>query len=95
MRFFISRDKGESFSFLSKTGVKDGSYSEQKLIERKDGSLTCLSRTLYGISQIDSTDAGKTWKNDHPFMTESRVNRAFSLSATQVGQSIACSQRSS
>jgi hypothetical protein len=76
-RFYISRDQGKSFSFLSKTPIKDGSFSEQHVVERKDGSLLMLSRTTYGIAQAESFDGGVTWQNDRPFTTERGVNARF------------------
>ena len=34
---------------------------EHMIVERRDGSLWMLIRTLYGIGQAVSTDRGKTW----------------------------------
>jgi len=76
-RFYISKDQGKSFSFLSKTPVKDGSFSEQMVVQRTDGSLLALTRAIYGIAQLESVDLGKTWKNDHPFTKERGVNARF------------------
>ncbi len=79
MRFFVSRDQGKSFSFLSKTGVKDGSFSEHMILERKDKTLIALSRAKYGIAQTESTDNGKVWQNDHAFTTERGINSRFNV----------------
>lgn len=76
-RFWVSRDQGKTFSFLSKTPVKDGYFSEQMVVERRDGSLIALSRATYGIAQIESSDRGATWKNDRPLTTERGVNARF------------------
>lgn len=76
-RFWISRDQGKSFAFLSKAPVKDGSFSEQMVVERRDGSLLALSRATYGIAQFESFDRGATWKNNRPFITERGVNTRF------------------
>ena len=84
-KFYVSRDKGKSFSFLSKTPIENGSFSEQMIVERKDGSLFAFSRALYGIAQIESTDWGRTWKNDHPFTKERGVNARFFLRRLKSG----------
>lgn len=76
-RFYVSRDQGKSFSFLSKTPIKEGSFSEQMVVERRDGSLWALTRALYGIAQVESFDRGATWRNDRPFTTERGVNARF------------------
>jgi hypothetical protein len=76
-RFWISRDQGKTFTFLSKTPVKEGSFSEQMVIERRDGSLLAFSRALYGIAQFESFDRGATWRNDQPFAKERGVNARF------------------
>ncbi len=76
-RFWVSRDRGKSFSFLAKTPIKEGSFSEQMVVERRDGSLLAFSRALYGIAQFESFDRGATWKNDRPFTTERGVNARF------------------
>ena len=84
-KFYVSRDQGKSFSFLTKTPIKDGSFSEHMIVERKDGSLFALSRALYGISQIESFDHGATWKNDKPFTKERGVNARFHLRRLKSG----------
>lgn len=76
-RFWLSRDQGRSFSFLSRTPVKDGSFSEQMIVQRRDGSLLALSRALYGIAQFESADGGTTWGNHRAFTTERGVNARF------------------
>lgn len=76
-RFWVSRDQGQTFTFLSKTPVKDGSFSEQMVVERRDGSLLAFSRALYGIAQWESFDRGATWQNDRPLTTERGVNARF------------------
>lgn len=43
-------------------------FDEHMLIERRDGSLWLLYRTLYGVGQSTSTDGGRTWKR--PKVTE-------------------------
>jgi hypothetical protein len=84
-RFYVSRDQGKSFSFLTKTPIENGSFSEHMIVERKDGSLFALSRALYGIAQIESFDQGATWKNDKPFTKERGVNARFFLRRLKSG----------
>jgi hypothetical protein len=76
-QFYVSRDQGKSFTFLSKTPVAQGSFSEQMVVERRDGSLLMLSRALYGIAQQESYDRGVTWRHDRVFTTERGVNARF------------------
>jgi hypothetical protein len=84
-RFYVSRDQGKTFHFLSKTPVKNGSFSEQMVVERRDGSLLALSRATYGIAQIESFDRGVTWKNDRPLTKERGVNARFHLRRLKSG----------
>ncbi|MEX0643235.1 MAG: sialidase family protein [Pirellulales bacterium] len=84
-KFYVSRDQGKSFSFLTKTPIENGSFSEHMVVERKDGSLFALSRALYGIAQIESFDHGATWKNDKPFTKERGVNARFHLRRLKSG----------
>ncbi len=84
-QFYISRDKGESYEFLSKTPVKDVVFSEHMAVERRDGSLLTLARTTYGIAQLESFDQGRTWKNDRPFTTEFNINTRFYIGRLKSG----------
>lgn len=60
---FVSRDKGQTFSFFSQARVpsQDRSFYEHMLVERRDGSFWMLVRTSYGMGESFSTDRGKTW----------------------------------
>lgn len=84
-KFYVSRDDGKTFTFLSKTPVRNGSFSEQMVVERRDGSLFAFSRALYGIARIESFDRGATWQNDQPFTTERGVNARFFLRRLKSG----------
>ncbi len=84
-RFYVSRDQGKTFHFLSKTPIVSGSFSEQMVVERRDGSLLTLSRATYGIAQIESFDRGATWKNDRPLTKERGVNARFHLRRLKSG----------
>lgn len=82
---YASRDRGQSFSLLGKLPVKDGTFSEHQIVERKDGSLLLLTRTSYGIGQSESFDHGATWVNDHLFTTERGVNTRFFFTKLKSG----------
>jgi predicted neuraminidase len=60
-RVFVSTDEGESFALLGQAEVPERSFDEHMIVERRDGSLWMLVRTLYGIGESLSTDRGKTW----------------------------------
>jgi hypothetical protein len=83
--YYVSRDQGRSFTFLSKLGIKDVSFSEHMAVERKDGSVWMLARTTYGIAQAESFDHGKTWVNERPFTKEFGVNTRFFLRKLKSG----------
>jgi len=84
-QFFVSRDQGKSFTFLSKFGIKDVTFSEHMAVERRDGSVLVLARTSYGIAQAESFDHGATWMNERPFTRERGVNTRFFLRKLKSG----------
>ncbi len=84
-QFYVSRDEGKSYQFLSKTPIKDVSFSEHMVAERRDGSLLVLARTTYGIAQLESFDRGVTWVNDQPLMNNRNVNTRFFLTRLKSG----------
>lgn len=84
-QFYVSRDQGKSFSFLSKLNIKDVSFAEHMAVERKDGSLLMMARTTYGIAQAESSDHGATWVNEGPFTKERGVNTRFFLRKLKSG----------
>ena len=84
-QFYLSRDQGKTYQFLSKTPIKDVVFSEHMVAERRDGSLLALARTTYGIAQIESFDRGATWVNDRPLTTERNVNTRFFLTRLKSG----------
>ncbi len=75
--YYLSRDQGRSYEFLSSVAINKVSYAEHMTVERMDGSLWMLARTTYGIAQLDSFDRGVTWVNDRPFTTGRGVNTRF------------------
>lgn len=83
--YWVSRDQGKSFAFLSKLSIQDVTFSEHMAVERRDGSLWMLARTSYGISQAESFDHGVTWINERPFTKERGVNTRFFLRKLKSG----------
>lgn len=58
---FVTTDNGEIFSLLGQADVPERVFDEHMVVERRDGSLWMLVRTLYGIGESTSTDRGRTW----------------------------------
>lgn len=58
---YVSRDGGESFSYLGSADEKDTTFDENALVERADGSLYMIMRCEHAISASVSSDGGKTW----------------------------------
>jgi len=58
---FRSRDQGTTFERAGAADIPKTEYDEHMLVERRNGSLWMLARTLYGIGQSESFDGGKSW----------------------------------
>jgi hypothetical protein len=58
---YITRDQGETFEVLGHADVPKRVFDEHMIVERRDGSLWMLVRTLHGIGESVSTDRGHTW----------------------------------
>ncbi|MEN6306878.1 MAG: sialidase family protein [Anaerohalosphaeraceae bacterium] len=58
-----SKDKGETFRVLGACDVppKKRNIDEHMIVERKDGSLWMLVRTIDGIGESCSIDGGRSW----------------------------------
>lgn len=63
---FASTDRGETFHRLGGADVPYRCFDEHMVIERRDGLLWMLVRTIYGIGQSISRDGGKTWSPGAP-----------------------------
>jgi len=58
---YVTRDQGETFELLGRADVPERVFDEHMIVERRDGSLRMLVRTLHGIGESVSTDRGRTW----------------------------------
>lgn len=58
---YVTRDAGASFGILGAAEVPERVFDEHMVVERRDGSLWMLVRTIYGIGESISTDRGLTW----------------------------------
>lgn len=59
--WFVSRDKGATWSRHGHVLFPNATWDEHMAVERKDGSVWMLARTTKGLMQSSSTDKGKTW----------------------------------
>ena len=64
----VSRDGGRTFSWLGRATAPAAvrTYDEHMIVERRDGTLWMLVRTLYGIGESVSADRGRTWSPIRP-----------------------------
>ena len=78
-KVYVSKDKGNTFSFLGACNVpvEARSFDEHILVERNDGALWMLVRTRYGIGESISTDRGKTWPELQPSKIMHTSSRFF------------------
>ncbi len=58
-----STDRGVTWTFHGQARVPETHADEHMIVERRDGSLWMLVRTMYGIGEATSTDRGKTWRH--------------------------------
>jgi len=67
-RMVVSSDRGKSWNVRGATDVPEEVWNcdEHMIVERKDGTLWMLVRTLYGIGESISTDRGYTWSSLTP-----------------------------
>ena len=64
-----SKDQGKTWKTIGRANVpneKDRNCDEHMIVERADGSLWLLVRTMYGIGESVSTDRGRTWSDVVP-----------------------------
>lgn len=81
-----SRDGGQTFEFLGQARVPGTRVDEHMLVERRDGSLWMLVRTVRGIGQSHSTDGGRTWSEGTVYLPGRKYsNKRFFLRRLQSG----------
>ena len=59
---FVSADQGKTWERRGVVRFPNPDWHEHMIVERKDGSLWMLARTVKGIMQSTSTDGGRTWE---------------------------------
>jgi len=74
-----SSDNGNTWNLRGACNVpkEHRNYDEHMIVERKDGSLWMLVRTLNGIEESFSRDKGKTWGTLKPANIKHAVSRFF------------------
>lgn len=63
---YVSDDEGETFAYRGGALISGRVFDEHSVIERRDGTLWMLTRTVYGIGQAFSSDGGRTWEGIGP-----------------------------
>ncbi|MBC2603205.1 sialidase family protein [Puniceicoccus vermicola] len=63
---FVSTDSGETFTRRGGVDAPHRCFDEHMLVERNDGTIWMLVRTVYGIGQSTSPDGGATWTTPRP-----------------------------
>jgi hypothetical protein len=77
---FRSTDEGTTWERLGAARVPEKVYrsaDEHMIVERKDGSLWMLVRTVYGLGESVSTDRGRTWSDVTPSPIRHETARFF------------------
>jgi hypothetical protein len=87
-RLFKFMGYGKPFENFGGCAIKDSTFAEHMVVERKDRSLWMLARTTYGIAQAESRDGGKTWKELEPFTKSFSVGTRFYFSRLRSGNLI-------
>jgi len=57
----LSKDRGDTWSYLGQAIVPNRVFDEHMIVQRRDGALWMLVRAAYGIGESLSADGGKTW----------------------------------
>jgi len=77
VHIFASADHGQSWQRRGGIRVKEWSFNEPNLVERKDGSLHMYLRTAAGLAETDSFDHGFSWTPYQPSAIEAPPARIF------------------
>jgi hypothetical protein len=78
-KMVVSEDGGKTWSVRGGATMpkEDRCFDEHMFVERKDGSVWCLSRARSGIREAVSTDRGKTWSPLEPSSIQHPSARFF------------------
>ena len=78
-KMVVSEDGGKTWSVRGGANMpkEDRLFDEHMFVERKDGSIWCLSRTKSGIREAVSADRGKTWSPLEPSTIQHPTARFF------------------
>ncbi len=63
---YASKDQGKTWTRRGGVIFPRTDFDEHMIVERKDGSLWMLARTIDGISESTSSDLGVTWSEPKP-----------------------------
>lgn len=63
---FVSSDKGATWERRGAATFPNPDWHEHMVVERKDGSLWMLGRTVKGVMETVSSDGGRTWAEPVP-----------------------------
>lgn len=85
---FASTDQGKTWTRRSGVAFPRTDFDEHMIVERKDGSLWMLARTLDGISETTSTDKGHTWAEPKPSATLQNCSARFFIRRLASGKLI-------
>jgi len=78
-RMVVSQDQGQTWQVRGGATMprEDRLFDEHSFVERRDGSLWCLSRCKSGIREAVSRDRGKTWSPLEPSKIRHTSSRFF------------------
>jgi len=78
-RIVISEDRGRTWRVRGGASMpkEDRLFDEHMFVERKDGSLWCLSRCKSGLREAVSSDRGRTWSPLVPSAIKHTSSRFF------------------
>lgn len=78
-KMVVSNDRGKTWTVRGGATIpkEDRNCDEHMFIERRNGSIWCLSRARCGIREALSTDQGRTWSPLEPSPIQHLVTRFF------------------
>ncbi|MCP1110531.1 sialidase family protein [Ohessyouella blattaphilus] len=82
---YASTDEGRTITLRGHADVPDRGFDEHMIVEKNDGTLWMLVRTLYGIGESFSTDGGYTWSHGQKSKIDGPCSR-FHISRLKSGR---------